>query len=126
MNRQEAKSLLPIITAFAEGKEIEYFDTGSNIWRKSIDPAFDEGVKYRIKPSPKYRPFKDAEECWQEMQKHQPFGWAKDKRDNEIIMITSVCSRICIIGKYAKDFKEALDCYTFADGSVFGVKCEED
>ena len=34
---------------------------------------------YRIKPETKYRPFKDAEECFEEMKKHQPFGWIKDK-----------------------------------------------
>lgn len=78
MNRKEATELLPIIQAYAEGKEIEFFDNTTKMWRTAMLPHFDCDSKiYRIKPESKYRPFKDAEECWQEMQKHQPFGWAK-------------------------------------------------
>lgn len=126
MTREEAKKEAEVMLAYAEGKEIEVRSRHESLWREAEKPGFDwEYFEFRIKPSPKYRPFKDAEECWNEMLKHQPFGWVKDKRDNEIIMITSVCSRACIIGKYTKDFKEVLDCYTFADGSVFGIKEEE-
>lgn len=32
------------------------------------------------------------EECWNEMQKHQPFGWLKDKSGNKLI-IENVDSR---------------------------------
>lgn len=44
-------------------------------------PHFDCDSKiYRInKPGVNYRPFANEEECWQEMQKHQPFGWVKTK-----------------------------------------------
>ena len=81
MNRQQAKKLLPIIQAFAEGKTIQYRH-GDVDW---VDVApygtlsfSDDISKYRIKSKQKYRPFKDAEECWNEMLKHQPFGWLKD------------------------------------------------
>lgn len=79
MNKQQAKKLLPIIQAFAEGKQIQYFHKGST--PQWIDVSSDESVefsdhfsRYRIKPEPKYRPFADQEECWQEMLKHKPFG----------------------------------------------------
>lgn len=119
MTREEAAKLLPILQAFAEGRDIEYFDTGSSIWRKSIDPAFDESVNYRIKPEPKYRPFKDAEECWNEMQKHQPFGWVEVKDADEIKYTI-----YCTVGNLC-DFEADFDDYTFADGTPFGIKEEE-
>lgn len=118
MTREEAAKLLPILQAFAEGRDIEYFDTGSSIWRKSIDPAFDESVNYRIKPEPKYRPFKDTEECWNEMQKHQPFGWVKVKDADEIKYTI-----YCTVGNLC-DFEADFDDYTFADGTPFGIKEE--
>ena len=119
MTREEAAKLLPILQAFAEGRDIEYFDTGSSIWRKSIDPAFDESVNYRIKPEPKYRPFKDAEECWNEMQRHQPVGWVKVKDADEIKYTI-----YCTVGNLC-DFEADFDDYTFADGTPFGIKEEK-
>ena len=80
MNRKEAAELLPIIQAYAEGKEIEIFNKTMKMWKTAMLPHFDcDSNIYRIKPERGYRPFKDAEECWQEMQKHQPFGWVKTK-----------------------------------------------
>lgn len=76
MDRKQAKELLPIIQAFAEGKEIQAYNPATNEWYDKYECVnfSAESPKYRIKPKPKYRSFKDAEECWQEMQKHQPFG----------------------------------------------------
>ena len=81
MTRDEAKHLLPIIKAFSEGKTIQriekYNGMDCAVDIKSADINFDSypSEYYRIKPTPKYRPFKDAEECWNEMLKHQPVGW---------------------------------------------------
>ena len=97
MNRKEAAELLPIIQAFAKGKDIEYRTKGFNEnWKKvtQIPELSFKSFEYRIKPEPKYRPFKDAEECWNEMQKHRPFGWVKwnDVRYNiYAVSSTSVC-----------------------------------
>ena len=92
MNRQQAKELLPIIQAFAEGKTIQSkYINGSNTWWDDNNLSFGDGVEYRIKPEPKYRPFKDAEECWQEMLKHQPFGWVRAKNEeNDYFIIDGV------------------------------------
>lgn len=90
MNREQAKKLLPIIQAFAEGRTIELKDSYGK-WVKSDLLAFDLSPKnYRIKREPEYRPFKDAVECWQEMKKHEPFGWVKDKQDGHYALITAV------------------------------------
>lgn len=130
MNRQQAKDLLPIIQAFAEGKAIQSkYINGSNIWWDDNNLSFGDGVEYRIKPESKYRPFKDAEECWQEMQKHQPFAWLKDKDNDAYVVITKVNSDeesggMSITGNKDWSLSRLMDFYTFADGAPFGIKEE--
>lgn len=128
MNRNQAKELLPIIKAFSEGKDVEYFDEGSDKWRTCELPQFDYNVKYRIKPEIKYRPFKDAEECWQEMLKHQPFGWVKDKKDGRYTLITSIYNdtkEVYIDGISGLSLYAFSSYYTFVDGTPFGILEEE-
>ena len=128
MNRKEAKELMPIIQAFAEGKAIESrcIKGDKSLWYDDEDPSFDDDLEYRIKPEPTYRPFKDAEECWLEMQKHQPFGWVKwnDVRYN-IYAVSSIS--VCLINGNCEnmDFAYAYQKLTFADRTPFGVKVEE-
>lgn len=135
MNREQAKKLLPIIQAFAEGKIIQsiringrWIDLDINT-TLSITRLIEEPQKYRIKPKPKYRQFKDAEECWQEMQKHQPFGWLKDKEEGYKVTITRVnddenTGIMAINGKSEWTLEGIMECYTFADGTPFGIKEE--
>ena len=112
MERKNTKELLPVITAFAEGKEIQFFHCG--VWSDVPNPKFDEEpFLYRIKPEPKYRPFKSVEECWSEMQKHQPFGWLKSK--------TSLQLNTYEISEYS-DWERRFNNYTFADGTPYGIK----
>ena len=129
MNRSEAKELLPIIQAFVEGGKIEYRELGEEHWSGTSTPTFDiESNEYRIKPEPKYRPFKDAKECWQEMQKHQPFGWIKGKEGEHHSLITSIIAdeeEVYINGISGFVLDEIMEHYTFADGLPFGVKVEE-
>lgn len=61
-----------------------------NDWTEIKEIGYWDNIEYRIKPEPKYRPFKDAEECWNEMQKHQPFGWTKLIGTIEYSFITDV------------------------------------
>ena len=128
MDRNQAKRLLPIIKAFAEGKAIQ-LKTIDKGWQDIHSASFDSNPKnYRIKPEPKYRPFKDAEECWNEMQKHQPFGWIKDPSSFSYIIYLEeeMIGYGRVSGTILHDnFKDALRCFTFADGTPFGVKVEE-
>lgn len=125
MNRKEAKQLLPIIKAFSEGKEIEGLYKGTKSpWFKIKDMDFNGGIIFRIKPEPKYRPFKDAEECWQEMQKHQPFGWVKEKERNVRTEINYIHNDGVMFSCGSVLFERMFDIYTFADGVPFGVKVE--
>ena len=124
MNRNQAKKFYPILQAFAEGKVIERrtrtweFNKGwqySTNWEKTEELKFQDTYEYRIKPKPKYRPFKDAEECWNEMLKHQPFGWVKTDSGYEPIWHVNE----------GDDFNATFKGSTFADGTPFGIKEEE-
>ena len=132
MTREEAKELLPIIQAWAEGKNIQFLSDGE--WHDINQADFTcYPDKYRIKPEPKYRQFKTKEECWNEMLKHQPFGWLKSKKDGHYRSIGELSWSDELETVYiAFSTSEALsrcvdyvfDEYTFADGAPFGIKEE--
>ena len=125
MNRNQAKELMPIIQAFAEGKTIQYYDSLIDIadWEDCENPNFENlTYKFRIKPETTYRPFKDAEECWKEMLKHKPFGWVKSTLFKDLDLVQRVTTLYVEINREIIDYKDALDKFTFADGTNFGVK----
>ena len=129
-NKEEVKSVMNIIQAFADGKTIQAIDPYEDEW---VDQAglnfkalFDG--QYRIKPEPKYRSFKNEEECWTEMLKHQPFGWVKgDKCFYNIVSVSNIdVSMANVSGDIVTlDFSEVMEDNTFADGVPFGVKIED-
>ena len=125
MTREEAKELLPIIQAFADGKTIEIYDEE---WKTMVfkDPHFDcAPSRYRIKPETKYRPFKTKEECWNEMLKHQPFGWVKDTSNRAFYSILEVINDGCVFAYGpVMPFDDIYKYHTFADGKPFGIKEE--
>lgn len=136
MDRNQAKEFYPILQAFAEGKVIECRTKPSaiegtdvpNDWTEMKEIEFWKNIEYRIKPEPKYRPFKNAKECWQEMQKHQPFGWIKGKEGEHHSLITSIITdeeEVDINGISGFVLDEIMEHYTFVDGLPFGVKVEE-
>ena len=128
MTREEAKRLLPIIQAWAEGKNIHFLSDGE--WHDINQADFTcYPDKYRIKPEPKYRPFKTQEECWNEMLKHQPFGWLKSIRKQEKVHIGRVFEvkdfafiTLSINEGINNDSSYFFNEYTFADGTPFGIK----
>ena len=132
MTREEAKELLPIIQAFAEGKHIQWRNHCKN-WidideRDGLNTEFPLSI-YRIKPEPKYRPFKSQEECLQEMLKHQPFGVVKDKHFANYQThraFTFLTNEGCNFRGYEDmTFETSFKNLLFADGTPFGVKVEE-
>ena len=127
MTREQVKEMFPVLQAFAEGKTIESrcIKGDKSLWYDDEDPSFDNDFEYRIKPEPKYRPFKDAEECWVEMQKHQPFGWLKSKKDGYYSFITMLNYRFRLNGYDGWRFDDVINKFPFADGVPFGVKVEE-
>lgn len=128
-NKEEVKSVMNIIQAFADGKTIQAIDPYEDEWVDQVGLNFKalfEG-QYRIKPEPKYRPFKNTEECWAEMSEHQPFGWIKSKEDGSRSLITLIISEenidINCIGGFTLD--KIMKRFTFAGGTVFGILEEE-
>ena len=124
MTREEIKKMLPILVAFAEGKAIESrcVKGDKSLWYDDEDPSFDDDFEYRIKPEPNYRPFKDAEECWAEMLKHESFGWVKSTLFKDLALVQRVTTLYVEINRDIIDYKDTLEKFTFADGTPFGVK----
>ena len=133
MDRNQAKEFYPILQAYAEGKVIESRTKPSavkgtyipNDWTEMKEIEFWNNTEYRVKPEPTYRPFKNGEECWQEMQKHQPFGWVKSTLFKDLALVKRVTTLYVEINRDIIDYKDALEKFTFADGTNFGVKVEE-
>ena len=129
MKRSYTADYIKVMQAYVEGKQIQYKD--DEVWIDIDDPDWDwHNWEYRIKPEPNYRPFRDSEECWQEMQKHRPFGWIKDKNDGHYSMITKVNAdfdkkHIAISGINIWTLSETMCDYTFADGEPFGINIED-
>lgn len=129
MEREKVKQLLPLIQAFAEGKEIQVYDKTEGVWLTLDSPRFDfEPEEYRVKPEYKYRPFLGDDECWDEMRRHEPFGWVTVDGMRECIL--SVDPDGVMVGDLEDGhrffvYMAALDSCTFADGKPFGVKKED-
>lgn len=130
MTKEDIKKFMPLMQAMLEGKTIQYNYNGQIGDWSDVEEIYigNKVSNYRIKPEPKYRPFKNAEECWTEMQKHQPFGWLKRKDSNEYNLLTSVDGSVecegVRIDSDGFDWDTAHDEYTFADGTPFGIKME--
>lgn len=132
MTREEAKELLPIIQAWAEGKNIQFLSDGE--WHDINQADFTcYPDKYRIKPETKYRPFKTQEECWNEMLKHHPFGWVKQKKSERHFSIglvlwdndfNDVFVMFSFDGLLVRSSKSVFEDFTFDDGTPFGIKEE--
>lgn len=120
MNQEETKKYIrktkeriAVMQAYADDKEIEFYDVISDKWLPVMGPSWESHISYRIKPTPKYRPFESSEECWNEMLKHEPFGWIKD---HDGIYFQIQCTDGSE-GRFERSFKR----FTFVDGKPFGV-----
>ena len=123
----KAQDRINLMQAYVDGKQIQFFSILENKWVDTIDPSWSQFNRYRVKPEHNYRPFKNAEECWQEMQKHQPFGWIKDKEDGHYSMVTTVDAAegrkyISISGNNIWSLEDTMSEFTFADGAPFGIE----
>ena len=125
----EIQRLLPIFQAMAGGKTIQFAANG-NDWIDIdgeeeglfLDTLIDNPQYYRIKPESTYRPFKDKEECWNEMLKHQSFGWVKSTLFKDFALVNRVTTLYVEINRNIIDYKDALEKFTFVDGTPFGIK----
>lgn len=124
MTREETKKRIKVMQAFVDGKDVEVLNTDK--LELVSNPSWSPATKYRIKTESKYRPFESTHECIEEMRKHEPFGWVKDKPE-----FGDKCSAITKISISAIRCDETWFCTnemfqysTFLDGSPFGIKVE--
>lgn len=133
MNREEAKIILPFVTALAEGRQVQTLDFNEGDWTDideiTVDYFLSHPLEYRIKPEPTYRPFRDGAECWETVQK-DGFDWVKIKGDPTNLSVGIAVVNECdmfLSGAYSKKgigYEEAFDKLTFVDGTPFGMKEE--
>jgi hypothetical protein len=123
-----------IISAYKEGKALQFYTSYGEFKDVSaeefdIEKWYKKPKKFRIKSESKYRPFKDEEECWQEMLKHQPFGVVKDKyfaNYQTHRAFTCLVTNGCHFRGYEDEtFENSFKNLLFADGTPFGVKVEK-
>ena len=133
--KNDIKRILPLLQEMEEGKTLQiktrngWIDVDADKDGVNVDYLLNDGITVRIKQEPKFRPFKDAEECWNEMQKHQPFGWIKPKDDdvvNKFMLIDALRNEgIAVRTNIRFNYHELLEHYTFADRTQFGIIEEE-
>ena len=135
LTREEAKRRAELYSALAKGKSVQVQGIDGSWVDVDIDKLnyFIETPIFRIKPEPKYRPFETQEECWNEMLKHQPFGWAKSKKGERHFSIGSVLwdndfndvfVTFAFDGMLGRSSKSVFEDFTFDDGTPFGIKEE--
>lgn len=130
--KKDINKVMPILQALEKGKTIqfaatdeEWVDIDSDEDGLSLETLINNPQAYRIKPEQKYRPFKNAEECWEEMQKHQPFGWVKIGDWYCTIKEIRPTSAFCHGGGDVFHYEDMVKQITFADGTPFGIKEEK-
>ena len=134
MTREEAKRRAELYSALAEGKTIQILNmegTWVDVEVKKLN-YIPETLKFRIKPKSQYRPFETQEECWNEMLKHQPFGWLKSIKKQEKVHIGRIFDTPDVVFitlsineglNYSSSY--LFEEYTFDDGTPFGIKEEQ-
>ena len=128
ITREVAKELLPILKAFAEGKAIQDKIEGVTGWcdTDEINLEFEgQKILHRIKPEPKYRPFKNQVECWKAMYKQSSnIGWIVNKDTKTPHHISTICSDCLRLddGNTSLSFLDAFSHYEFPDDTPFGIK----
>lgn len=139
MTREETRDLIAVMQAYVDGKQIQWKHI-SGMWMDTTEPLWDNKTSYRVKPETKYRPFKNTDECWQEMLKHEPFGWVKEKDNKPSYRLLACISEnneapVCfasygsvnrgVVIHSSSRFGKMFNAFTFADGAPFGILEEE-
>lgn len=150
MTKEETKQRIAVMQAYVDGKQIQVYETSLGKWFDTDAPSWITSKRFRVKPEPPYRPFRNAEECWWGMLKHFPFGWITDYQPQngaphdggQAIQIVCVHDVVVSVSPYFEEdengniqrntvtdghstYEQALKNYWFMDGTPFGIK-EED
>lgn len=131
MTREETEERIKVMQAYLDGKNVECYDEKSGEWELIIYPSWSDKLRYRIEPESTYRPFDNAQECIEELKKHEPFGWVKHRPNVGCCCspITGIrCNGIVDFIELGENWLRpdtVFEYYTFLDGTPFGIKVEE-
>ena len=121
MNREYWKRLLPIIQAFADGKEIE-IETSINKWIIKKDPNFGcDALTYRIKPEPKIVPFTFEDDLVGKV----VIGKSQLFKEIKSIINGQGENNVKVSGSDWMTYEDLLNTCTFLDGSPCGKVINE-
>lgn len=123
MTIEETKERIAVMQAYVDGKQIQW-ERSDDKWVDVSEPSWSINNNFRIKPETKYRPFKNANECWQEMLKHQPFAWVRTRKSGWYRHINILYTNTMSFkgDNFEWNLSGLIDDVTFADGAPFGVK----
>lgn len=111
------EEMMAVMTAYKEGKIIEskYVHEHNTVtWAAAPMPCWDwSNYDYRVKPEPKYRPYKDAEECFADVKKHG--GWAKGINEVGYYYILSVVANGIETCTLSPSYEFMLKMFVWAD-----------
>lgn len=120
VRKEITKKRIEVMQAYVDGCAIEILERGGGKgWHTVYDPGWDwNKYDYRVRGNdPKGRPYQDCEECWEDMKKHEPFGWLKHRKHGGFMPVPSVYNSL--------DFQQFHDAFTYVDGAPFGIVEEE-
>lgn len=106
--------------------KICYGDNMEHFTRKTFREITVTDILNIVIDEPKYRPFKDSNECWNEMLKHDPFGWVQAKESTVKLYIFAMDKLHVETRDRIRDYKSAFEFCDFVDGTPFGIKEEEE
>lgn len=124
------KEMIEVMSAYKNGKQIEWFDDILGEWKDTKNPMWDwEHIDYRVKEESKYRPYKDIEEmindfCERSGAKRskmgEPFIWIKHKNGKDKHLITGVYDEGVYNSSVYLELEEMLRDYCYLDDSPCG------
>lgn len=122
------KERLELVTAYANGEEVQYLECPGQPderWVGSTSLSFTDPVKrYRIKPKPTYRPFKNAQEFLPYANKFVILKGCIGTPAEEHYRINVVNDNMAwftLTSQNAVRWQRLFDEYTFSDGTPCGV-----
>lgn len=127
---------IEVMKAYAEGKTIQLRTLGSEKWMDWDDdqePNWNwETTEYRIRPTDKYRPYKNTDEMIEDYKRRarivtydfcRPSIWIKSC--DEFVSLITEFGIDCVWRSVCQDgisMKGLFDCFTYLDGSPCGRK----
>ena len=97
MTKEEQERLdyqINVMQAYKEGAEIEYMKEClfEESWVTTSEPAWNwSACDYRIKPKPKYRPYKNAQEFLKDLEEHKMYIF--NNGTGEYLIPTSITNK---------------------------------